>query len=812
MKKKHKKLSALLVAVFSLLIITNSKAQTTLYAGDLAFVGAQCTSGQADTFVVVLLKDIAANTEIGFTDGCWQDTSSKFFIKDTHVDWVFFWKATSNMYAGDTISFYTASTADNNEGGPAYVSQGTATGGCGLNLKNLGDQIFAFQGVDAIDTTTFTYTDYYVDPTRVLAGIHLNVNFATTDANWDNGTYGLQQSELPDSLTTGSTAIRLYTGTTTEVIDGYLSSHILSLDKSVINNLDNWTRANTTYSPAIPVRLTWTGSWNGTTSSTVPAVINSSSVVASFSAQDIRINNGYALTLNAGNAVNCYGDLYNYGSMTANAASAEFRFMNTTDTADIYGNAMAWEGVSRVGTSAVLRTNDLLTLGASAASKYGQLMGGGSYTGTVIGNVTASYYIGGSTAGWRSICSPLSGATLAQINDDIPLNFGTPNANYTNVFRFNEGGSSPHWTAATSLTQTMDSGAYAVYIRSASLPITLDITGTYYGNTDYTEHGLTLTGSVNDTSGWHLIRNPWPSGYYWDGSVSNIQGNAVYVYDASGGTYTSFDNIFDGILPPFTAFTVKVSSNNVDVTLANTSRNPAVATNYFDKTGLFDNLVSLTVKNKKTDVTDVVRFYTEDDAKNDFDVLDGVKKMNDAAAPSIYFTNNGTKLYKEAWQNIPNEGADLPLSLSTTSDGEYQITVDMQNIELGTEFYLEDLQDKKLYDISKGSVNFMVNPNDKAERFILHIRKRNTATGVEDIAANEYFIGSNSTTISIGATQTETVTVEVVDLLGKALTVSSLETQAGQVALLPALDVAPGYYIVKVNGNSGMKIAKVYLK
>lgn len=806
-----KKLSARIfffaALIFAIFITNKSSAQTTLYAGDVAFVGAQCTSGQADTFVVVLLKDIAANTEIGFTDGCWQDTGSKFFMVNTHVDWVFFWKATSNMYAGDTISFYTASTSDAVQGGPAYVSQGTATAGCGLNLKNNGDQIFAFQGVDALDTTT----DYFVDPTRVLAGIHLNVNFATTDANWDDGTYGLQQSELPDSLTTGSTAIRLYTGTNTEVVDGYLSSHILSLDKSVINSLDNWTRASTTYSPAVPVRVTWTGSWNGTTSSTVPAVINSSSVVSTFSAQDIRINNGYALTLNTGNAVNCYGDLYNYGSMTANASGAEFRFMNTTDTADIYGNAMAWEGVTRVGTSAVLRTNDLLTLNATSASKYGQFLGGGSYTGTVIGNMTASYYIGGSTEGWRSICSPLSGATLAQIDDDIPLHFGSP-TNFNNVFKYDESGSSPHWTAATSISQTMDSGAYAVYIRSAALPLTLDITGTYYGNTDYTEHGLTLTGSVNDTSGWHLIRNPWPSGYYWDGSVANLQGNAVYVYDASGGTYTSFDNIFDGILPPFTAFTVKVSSNNVDVTLANASRNPAIATNYFDKTGLFDNLVSLTVKNKKTDVTDVARFYTDDAAQNDFDVLDGVKKMNDAAAPSIYFTNNGIKLYKEAWQNIPNEGADLPLSFSTTSVGEHQLTVDMQNIELGTEFYLEDLQDKKVYDISKGAVNFIVNPNDEADRFVLHIRKKSSSTGVEDVKGDNYFVGSNGTDISIGATQTETVKVEVIDLMGKTILNTTVKTQAGQATMLPVNVTATGYYMVKLTAPSGMQVTKVYLK
>lgn len=798
-------IASLLLTIFSL----KTKAQTTLYAGDIAFIGANVNSSAADTFAIVLLKDIAQNTEIGFSDGCYQDTSTKLHLASTKVDWYFTWQPPSGgLKAGDVVKFWTSSTGDVNQGGQASASLGTITAGTGLNLKNNGDQVFAFQGISLIDTTV----NYIISPNRYLAAIHLNVNFATTDANWDAGTYGLQQSELPDSLTTGSEAIRLYTGTNTEVTNGYLSSHTLSLDKTVINNLANWTRGSSAYDPTVPIRVTWSGSWDGTPSSTLPVVIQSSSAPGTFTGYDVRVDAGYTLTINTGMVASVYGDLLNYGTVSAGGTSSELRFYNTTDTSELFGNALAFEGVVRVASSAVLKTNDLLTLNAGNANSYGQIMGSGSFTGTITGNITASYYIDGSSEGWRSICSPLDGATLAQLNDDVPLNFGTPNSNYTNIFQFDESSSTPHWTTPSGLSASMDNGAYAVYIRSAILPLTLDITGTAHANSDYTISGLTLTGSSTDTSGWHIIRNPWVSGYYWDGSVANVQGAAAYMYDKSAGTYTSFDNIFDGIIPPFQAITIKVTSNNVDVTLSNSSRNPAIGTNFFNKTLSVNNYIGLTVKNLQTDVTDVARFYTDAVASNTFDQLDGVKKMNDAEAPSIYFATNGTKLYKEVWQDIPLAGIDLPVNFTTTSEGDYQLTADLQNIEYGVDVYLEDLLNQKLYDISKGTVKFSVSANDAAERFVLHIRKSGTSTGVKETEAANYFIGSNNTNISIASTVSETITVEVTDLMGRIISNNVLEAAAGTANILPALNTQTGYYVVRVTGNSGMQVAKVFLK
>lgn len=808
--KQKKRPFAMLIAILALFSI-GARAQTTLYAGDVAFVSCQMNNGTADTFAIVLLKDIVTGTQIGFTDGCYKDANGYNILTSNKNEWYFLWEASSNLAKGTIIKYWTSVAAASNPNGLGNTSTGSIVQGVGLSLNHNGgtDQVFAFQGISALDTSS----TYRLTVTRYLAGIHLDyIGGLTADANWDGvaSAAGLFQSELPDSLVTGTSAIR-HDSSSVKRENAVMTSNILSLDKTVINNKANWTIGNTPQSRAIPVRAVWTGTWDGTASSTVDAIIQSNTAPGTFTCNSLRIDTNYNLTVTSGNVTNIYGDLYNYGNGVG-SSNGDIEFYKT-GTANIYGSsAISTVGIVRVANATTLATNGLLTLNATGATTYGQIGAGGSLNGSISGNITAKYYIGGSTEGWRSICSPLNGATLAEVNDDIPLNFGTPTSSFANIFTFDESGTAPHWTSPASTAQSMDNGSFAVYIRSAILPVTLDITGTYNGTSNYVLSGLTKTGASTDTSGWHIIRNPWPTGFYWDGSIANVQGTACYIFDKTSGTYNVFDNINDGVIPPFTAFTIKVTSNNVSVTLPNTSRNVALATNYMDKTAPVDNLISLTLKNVETDITDKVNFYTDATALNTYDALDGDKKMNDATAPSIYFTTNGVKLHKDVWQEIPKGGIDLPLAVSTQKTGAHSITANLENIELGVEVYLEDKLTKKLYNISISSCSFDINPNDAADRFVLHIRKKSSSTGVEEAIGSEYFIGSNGTDISIGSTLTETVKVEVTDLMGREILNTTVQTQAGQATMLPTNVAATGYYMVKLTAPSGMQVAKVYLK
>ncbi|SIR00412.1 Por secretion system C-terminal sorting domain-containing protein [Maribacter ulvicola] len=154
-------------------------AQTSLSAGDIAFIGVSTDGDQDfnDFFAFVILKDIATNTTITFTDRGWNDGSG-FVQPLARGDGEFTWTAESAFSAGEVVilSFENLSP-------PAAA------------FTVRGDQLFAIQGTIA-------------NPIFV-AGLHLNVvDNGSDDANWDGAATTNTTSALPDALTTGDTAIR----------------------------------------------------------------------------------------------------------------------------------------------------------------------------------------------------------------------------------------------------------------------------------------------------------------------------------------------------------------------------------------------------------------------------------------------------------------------------------------------------------------------------------------------------------------------------------------------------------------------------
>lgn len=85
------------IIVFSVALITvfllnsqQGKSQTTLARGDVAFLAMQENSNSADTFVIVLLKNIASGTQISFTDGNWDDGNNYITLNNAMSEWVFY--------------------------------------------------------------------------------------------------------------------------------------------------------------------------------------------------------------------------------------------------------------------------------------------------------------------------------------------------------------------------------------------------------------------------------------------------------------------------------------------------------------------------------------------------------------------------------------------------------------------------------------------------------------------------------------------------------------------------------------------------
>ncbi len=199
-----------------------SWSQTTLGAGDIAFIGYNADGPQ--DFAFVLLTDIDAGTIIKFTDHGWLNSTGNGFSNDSS-DSIISWTATSTLTTGTII--YIDGTV---------TTEGSITSGSGLELNRFGDQIFAYQGTDDVNAS-------------FISGIHMNVVTVSDDANWDNSdaVSDGRLSNLPTSLTNGINALRVLntSGGNPEVDNGiYNCINTNSIDiaalRTSINDFMNW--------------------------------------------------------------------------------------------------------------------------------------------------------------------------------------------------------------------------------------------------------------------------------------------------------------------------------------------------------------------------------------------------------------------------------------------------------------------------------------------------------------------------------------------------------------------------------------------
>ncbi|MGV3596890.1 MAG: T9SS type A sorting domain-containing protein [Bacteroidota bacterium] len=542
-----------------------------------------------------------------------------------------------------------------------------------------------------------------------------------------------------------------------------------------------------------------------------------------------------ALTVNSGATASLSGDLNISGDYTNNGtvSGAGRIVLNGSSAQSIYGtgttgnlqlnnsagatiqDSLGINGILTL-TTGTLTTNGKLKLEATGATTYGQIAGTGS--GTLSGSLTAEMQINGGGADWRPVCSPVSGVTLAQLSDDVNFNFGTPENSYATVYYFNEQ-TSPFWTIPSGTSAAFGDSAYSIYMGGTSswanpLPLTIDIQGTYRGTSDYTHAGLTRTGARVDSTGWHYIANPWPSGFLWDDAnitinSGGVQGNQVWIYNQSAGAYQAFDGTDNGVIPPFHPLLIEVTTDPTSITLENAGRTTDSLINYFDKTSL-PNFVEVQVSDANGK-TDKVKFYTDDKATNGFDVMDGNKRPN-LLAPNLYFTIEGRKANKEVWNTLPAKDEALQLSFEANTAGTYTFNFTQENIEANTDIELIDKLSGAKHNLTQGDYTFAHDLSNAINRFELRFIKK-SGVGVEEVTESTapVYVGSTGNTITINAPNTANYTVEVMDLLGRTVQ-APVSFTGNQIQTVTVHGVSTGYYLVKINGNNVYKTVKVFLR
>ncbi|OAD90414.1 hypothetical protein A7A78_05715 [Aequorivita soesokkakensis] len=209
-------------ATCTIVVTINEPPSTTLSSGDIAFVGFNLDGN--DGFAFIILKDIIAGTNIKFTD-CGVSNPNTITCVGSGGEGSATWYASSAMSAGDIVtlpgSFMSASV-----------------------LSSIGDQLFAYQGTAA-------------SPNFITA-IHSNVDpGVTTDGDWDGANTSNSTTALPDQLTNGVNAIRLYVaGTPDTEVDNWqfdcsavpggfpITGTAIELS-AIINDIQYWINSDT---------------------------------------------------------------------------------------------------------------------------------------------------------------------------------------------------------------------------------------------------------------------------------------------------------------------------------------------------------------------------------------------------------------------------------------------------------------------------------------------------------------------------------------------------------------------------------------
>lgn len=324
---------------------------------------------------------------------------------------------------------------------------------------------------------------------------------------------------------------------------------------------------------------------------------------------------------------------------------------------------------------------------ASGTAMLGDLTSGG----TITGDVTVQRYLNKGN-NWYMLGSPVTGATLADWNVELPMSGFTgsdePAHPFVSVYTFDDAtrpingfgfNSSPNdsgYVKATNITNSIDVGkgqfVYFQKVKPGKTAKTADLTGPLVSGSK----SLSLKYACYETNlmnnGWNLISNPYASPVAWNQVTrNNIQNSgACYRLDSSGA-YTPFVNgtVFSGeavwvqasgsYLPPFNYNFGTVTTYNNTIVFNENDKVVAVDT-FNQKSGgsvSEQPLVLALSYSGKPGYVDRSKIYVRDQSSVYYDMDYDARKIENAFGnvPNIASTTQNDTLHEKLiWNSIPN--------------------------------------------------------------------------------------------------------------------------------------------------------------
>ncbi|NQX96625.1 MAG: PKD domain-containing protein [Flavobacteriales bacterium] len=485
----------------------------------------------------------------------------------------------------------------------------------------------------------------------------------------------------------------------------------------------------------------------------VPNVTNQPTLDQNRTIGNLTINNSADINLNGFN-LSLTGDFTNDGSVLAN--NGTISFIGTLNSQSIYANnnlslfnitTNNTNGVSLLNGSidlsgtltlmnGLLSTNNAITLisDASGTARIAEITGG-----SITGNITMQRYINAGSTNWRFISSAITGATLADLNDDFETS-GYPGSGFPNwptaanpwpsIYSYDEtqaGVQSNGFTAATNASNSMSPGqgfwVWSGDTITGTQPFTIDIDGP--PNVGTINIPLSFTNSSNADDGWNMAGNPYPSTLDWDSpniTKTNIN-NAIYIWNPDNEQFASYvagigTNGGSSNIASSQAFWVQATSAGAAIQVTEASKTSTDGA--FLKQA--SSIAPLRIKTENIYGNDELVINFESNATNSFDPLYDAEKIasSNVSLPKISSIING---FEYSINQISPQEISIPIKILTGVTATHLIRFEnAYDFNSSSCLILEDLFSGIFYDLSLvDSFSTMIYDTTQTARFLLHI-------------------------------------------------------------------------------------------
>ena len=311
------------------------------------------------------------------------------------------------------------------------------------------------------------------------------------------------------------------------------------------------------------------------------------------------------------------------------------------------------------------------------------------------------------------------------------------------------------------------------YLYANSQDITLHFSGAI--NTFTTDNNANVK---NLSEGWNLIGNPY--------NIPIFINKPYYRMNADGDDIETEDGITSKAIPACTGVVVKATDGE-SVTFSTSAPSNSTGNNGNIQIALAQNVVTRGGSNA-TSIDNAIVSFNEGSQLEKF--YFGTQNAN------LYIPQNGEE-FAIATSDMQGE---MPVNFKAAEDGQYTITVNAENVEMGYLHLIDNLTGANVDLLATPSYTFNAKTTDYASRFRL-VFSANEANAEND---NFAFI-SNGQIILNGANNN--ATLQVIDMMGRIVSTQQVNGNNAQMA-----PVANGVYVLQlINGNE-VKTQKIVVK